>query len=120
MTSGTEWVNSTKFVNERKRPLSVVRDRFFRQEMVAQTENIETVVQENFWEVAPFVVLGAPAAIIGGSEFGQDAVKKARSVCEKARDAIAARDGETLDQTTEALSRTLNMFKGVVSKTRPG
>ncbi|MEM9493369.1 MAG: Hsp70 family protein, partial [Myxococcota bacterium] len=56
--------------------------------------------------------------IISGSEFGQDAVKKARSVCDKARQAIAARDTEQLSEITEALSRTLNMFKGVVSKTR--
>ncbi len=59
-------------------------------------------------------------AIIGGSEFGQDAVKKAQQVCERAKQAIASRDGKTLDETTEALSRTLNMFRGVVSKTRPG
>lgn len=58
-------------------------------------------------------------AIIGGSEFGQDAVKKAQQVCERAKQAIASRDGKTLDETTEALSRTLNMFRGVVSKTRP-
>ncbi len=58
--------------------------------------------------------------IIAGSDFGQDAVKKARGVCERARQAIAARDALHLAETTEALGRTLNMFKGVVSKTRTG
>jgi molecular chaperone DnaK len=58
--------------------------------------------------------------IISGSDFGQDAVKKARSVCERARHAIAQKDTTTLVDTTEALTRTLNMFKGVVSKTRTG
>ncbi|MCG8421996.1 MAG: molecular chaperone DnaK [Proteobacteria bacterium] len=58
------------------------------------------------------------ADIISGSDFGQDAVKKARSVCDKARQAIAARDAAQLSEVTEALNRTLNMFKGVVSKTR--
>jgi molecular chaperone DnaK len=58
--------------------------------------------------------------IISGSDFGQDAVKKARSVCERARQAIAARDTTVLVESTEALNRTLNMFKGVVSKTRAG
>ncbi|RMH43561.1 MAG: molecular chaperone DnaK [Deltaproteobacteria bacterium] len=58
--------------------------------------------------------------IISGSEFGQDAVRKARGVCERARQAIAAKDTATLVDTTEALTRTLNMFKGVVSKTRAG
>ena len=43
-------------------------------------------------------------------------MRKAQGVCEKARAAIAARDSRQLQETTEALSRTLNMFKGVVSK----
>jgi molecular chaperone DnaK len=58
--------------------------------------------------------------IIAGSDFGQDAVKKARSVCERARQAITARDSHSLGEATEALTRTLNMFNGVVSKTRTG
>jgi molecular chaperone DnaK len=58
--------------------------------------------------------------IISGSDFGQDAVKKARAVCEKARAAIAAKDVPAVIESTEALTRTLNMFKGVVSKTRVG
>jgi molecular chaperone DnaK len=58
--------------------------------------------------------------IISGSDFGQDAVKKARSVCDKARHAITAKELAPLVETSEALMRTLNMFKGVVSKTRTG
>jgi molecular chaperone DnaK len=60
------------------------------------------------------------SGIISGSEFGQDAIKKARAVCEKARQAIAVKDVKTLQEATESLGRTLNMFKGVVSKTRAG
>ena len=56
--------------------------------------------------------------IISGSDFGQDAVKKARGVCERARASIRARDTSQLQESTEALTRTLNMFRGVVSKTR--
>jgi molecular chaperone DnaK len=56
--------------------------------------------------------------IIAGSDFGQDAIKKARGVCERARQAIAAKNGKELDDATEALARTLNMFRGVVSKTK--
>src|SRR4029453_13944635 len=52
--------------------------------------------------------------IISGSEFGQDAIKKARAVCDKARQAIAAKDLKTLQAATESLSRTLNMFRGGV------
>ncbi len=58
--------------------------------------------------------------IISGSDFGQDAVKKARAVCDKARAAISAKDLPAVVDSTEALTRTLNMFKGVVSKTRLG
>ena len=58
--------------------------------------------------------------IISGSDFGQDAVKKARGVCERARQAINTRDTSQLIEANEALTRTLNMFKGVVSKTRAG
>jgi molecular chaperone DnaK len=45
-------------------------------------------------------------------------VKKARAVVERTRQAIAAKDLTTLTEATEALNRTLNMFRGVVSKTR--
>jgi len=58
--------------------------------------------------------------IISGSDFGQDAVKKARGVIERTRGAIASRDLPQLTDSTEALTRTLNMFRGVVSKTRGG
>ena len=58
--------------------------------------------------------------VISGSDFGQDAVKKARDVCERARQAIGAKDSNQVVETTEALTRTLNMFKGVVSKTQVG
>jgi molecular chaperone DnaK len=56
--------------------------------------------------------------VIGGSDFGQDALKKARGVIERARAAMKSADPNALSEVTEALTRTLNMFKGVVSKTR--
>src|SRR3954454_8075158 len=59
-------------------------------------------------------------AAIAGSDFGQDAVKKARSVIDRARQGIQGRDLQALGDSTEALTRTLNMFKGVVAKTRVG
>jgi molecular chaperone DnaK len=59
-------------------------------------------------------------AAIAGSDFGQDAMKKARGVLERARAAIDARDLAGLNDANEALNRTLNMFKGVVAKTRVG
>jgi molecular chaperone DnaK len=56
--------------------------------------------------------------IIAGSDFGQDAVKKARGVVDRTRAAIVAKDLSSLAEATESLNRTLNMFRGVVSKTR--
>jgi molecular chaperone DnaK len=57
---------------------------------------------------------------IADSDFGQDAVSKARLVLDRARAAISSRDHQGVLDSREALSRTLNMFKGVVSKTRLG
>jgi molecular chaperone DnaK len=55
---------------------------------------------------------------IAMSEFGQDAVRKARLVVEKAKHAIAAGDTQAIGEVSEQLSRTLNMFRGVVAKSR--
>jgi molecular chaperone DnaK len=57
---------------------------------------------------------------IAASEFGQDAVNKARIVLDRAKAAISARDRQAVVDSKEALNRTLNMFKGVVAKTRLG
>lgn len=60
----------------------------------------------------------AVTEIIAGSDFGQDAVKKARAVVDRTRNSITAKDLASLAEASEALGRTLNMFRGVVSKTR--
>jgi len=57
---------------------------------------------------------------IAASDFGQDAVNKARIVLDRAKAAITARDRQGVADSKEALNRTLNMFKGVVAKTRLG
>jgi molecular chaperone DnaK len=56
--------------------------------------------------------------IIAGSDFGQDAVRKAKSVLERSRAAIESRDAQAVTDSMEALTRTLNMFRGVVSKAK--
>ena len=55
--------------------------------------------------------------IIEDSEFGQDALAKAEVVLERAQNALRSRDHREVVDAREALSRTLNMFRGVVSKT---
>ncbi len=53
---------------------------------------------------------------IAGSEFGQDAVRKARAVIERAKGAIAANDQAAITEVSDSVTRTLNMFKGVVAR----
>ena len=57
---------------------------------------------------------------IAGSTFGSDAIKKAHGVVERARQAVEMKDMTALADSTEALRRTLNMFKGVVAKSKVG
>src|SRR5690606_19243689 len=56
--------------------------------------------------------------IVASSDFGRDAIDKAKAVLARAASAMAARDTEELKQQVEALSRTHRMFKGVVSRTQ--
>ena len=54
--------------------------------------------------------------IVSGSEFGADALKKAETTVQTVRTAIEAKDLEALQAASQALERTVNMFKGVVTK----
>ncbi|MBL8603360.1 MAG: molecular chaperone DnaK [Myxococcales bacterium] len=56
------------------------------------------------------------ARVVGGSDYGRDALEKAQGVIERARLAIDRRDVAALKEQVDALSRTLRMFKGVVAK----
>jgi molecular chaperone DnaK len=54
---------------------------------------------------------------VGQSEFGRDAIAKAKAVLERATN--AAKGGDTLaaQAELEALRRTERMFKGVIART---
>lgn len=54
--------------------------------------------------------------VVAGSDFGRDAIDKARAVVERARQLIKAGDVDALKEQVDALSRTQRMFKGVVGK----
>jgi molecular chaperone DnaK len=54
--------------------------------------------------------------VIGGSDFGGDAIKKADQVVERAKRAISMQDLAALSQVREPLERTQSMFKGVAAK----
>ncbi|MBX3210327.1 MAG: molecular chaperone DnaK, partial [Labilithrix sp.] len=55
--------------------------------------------------------------IVASSDFGRDAIEKARAIVDKARSAIERRDAAAVKEQIEGLTRTHRMFKGVVAKT---
>ena len=54
--------------------------------------------------------------VVAGSDFGRDAIDKARTVVDRARDLMQTGDATALKEQVEALARTQRMFKGVVGK----
>ena len=110
-TSGLTEDEIRRMVEENKDYLVELRDSEDFEREKQQVEKIIDEVEGLFPQVED---------IIAGSDFGQDAVNKARSVLERARAAIATREREAITESKDALSRTLNMFRGVVSKTQLG
>jgi molecular chaperone DnaK len=55
--------------------------------------------------------------IVASSDFGREAIDKAKAVVEKAKQAIDRKDLAAIKEQIEGLSRTQRMFKGVVAKT---
>lgn len=55
-------------------------------------------------------------AVVAGSDFGRDAIAKARAVLDAARSAIEAGRAPAIKEQVDALTRTQRMFKGVVGK----
>jgi molecular chaperone DnaK len=56
--------------------------------------------------------------VVGGSDFGRDALGKARSVVTGAQAALQKRDTQAAKDQLEMLERTIRMFKGVVTRGR--
>jgi molecular chaperone DnaK len=54
--------------------------------------------------------------IVASSDFGRDAIGKARTVLEKSREAIRSKEAAAVRELVEGLARTQRMFKGVVSR----
>jgi molecular chaperone DnaK len=54
--------------------------------------------------------------IVAASDFGRDAIGKARSIVDRARQAIAKKDLAAVREQMESLARTHRMFKGVVAR----
>jgi molecular chaperone DnaK len=54
---------------------------------------------------------------VATSDFGKDAIGKARTVLDNARAAIKRQDVGAVREQIEGLARTQRMFRGVVAKT---
>jgi molecular chaperone DnaK len=56
--------------------------------------------------------------VVASSDFGRDAIEKARAIVAKTREAIRKQDLAVVKEQIDGLSRTQRMFKGVVAKTQ--
>ena len=84
---------------------------------VRSDEELETqkvAVQRTIMEIEK--IFPKVRSLLEGSDFGQDAIKKADGVLDRARRVMEGSDVPALKTSNEALSRTLTMFKGVVQK----
>jgi len=54
--------------------------------------------------------------IVAASDFGRDAINKARSIVDRTKQAIGKRDAASVKEQMESLMRTHRMFKGVVAR----
>jgi molecular chaperone DnaK len=55
-------------------------------------------------------------SVVAGSDFGRDAIEKAKGVVDRARTLLEQGDIQALEEELESLGRTQRMFKGVVGK----
>jgi molecular chaperone DnaK len=110
-TSGLTEDEISQMVNESRDLLVARRETEEFSKAVQQVERLVEEVKQLFPKVEE---------VIAGSDFGQDAMRKARAVLQRAQSAIDMKDLQAVQESQEALQRTFNMFKGVVSKTRLG
>ena len=79
-----------------------------------ELESQKTGVQRSVSEIEK--IFPKVRTVLEGSDFGRDAILKAEGVLDRARRALTGSDVAALKTSNEALSRTLNMFRGVVQK----
>ena len=108
-TSGLTEAEISKMIDESRDQLLQRRDAEALEKHQQQAERLIEEIEGLFPKVEE---------VIAGSDFGQDAMRKARSVLERARNALELKDVHAVQEAVEALTRTYNMFKGVVAKTR--
>jgi molecular chaperone DnaK len=81
------------------------------------TDEFETVRQEAEKLIADIErMFPQVELIVASSDFGRDAIGKARGIVDRARQAIAKKDAAAVREQMESLTRTHRMFKGVVAR----
>ena len=114
-----QWQDETRaMMREIRRMVDASKDYLLEQKQSEEFEGRKQAAEKLIDEIDQLFPRVEQA--IAGSDFGQDAIKKAKSVIDRARQAIATKDQQAVIDSTDALQRTLNMFKGVVAKTRVG
>jgi molecular chaperone DnaK len=74
-----------------------------------QAESLMTEIERLFPDVE---------RVVGGADFGRDAISKAQGVLERVRKAIERKDTGAVKDQLDQLARTERMFKGVVARTQ--
>jgi molecular chaperone DnaK len=108
-TSGLTDDEISEMIEESRDQLVQRRDAEETEKLAQQAERLISEIEGLFPKVEE---------VIAGSDFGQDAMRKARAVVERANAAMEMKEASAIQESVEALNRTYNMFKGVVSKTR--
>lgn len=106
-TSGLSESEIKRMMNENEEYLVDVRSN-------EQLEGLRAKARRTFADVEK--IFPRVRGLLEGSDFGKDAIQKAEGVLERARMAMDGTQVDALETANDALSRTLNMFKGVVSK----
>jgi molecular chaperone DnaK len=82
------------------------------EEVEKERQRIEKLVHE------AEALLPKVEEVLSGTPFGQDSLDNVRLILDDARAAVERHDAAALEQVSEPLVRTLNMFRGVVDSAR--
>ncbi len=92
--------NAQEYMVERRTDEAFETERQRAETLMAEVESMFPVVER----------------VVGASDFGRDALAKARSVVERARLAVQRKDTQAVREQVDMLERTIRMFRGVVSR----
>ena len=92
--------NAQEYMVERRTDEAFETERQRAESLMAEVESMFPIVER----------------VVGASDFGRDALAKARSVVERARHAVQRKDTQAVREQVDMLERTIRMFRGVVSR----